>query len=511
MSRVFLTAIALALTTSSACADYLLLLDPTQLDVAVATRGAGPDGRQVRPRAVAAACIRDGVLGPAAFSPRFDRCRAAAAVPGLRDAVAALPVAGAEAGTTVIGLVNAGGIIAVEPRRGLACLPGDCNRDVFEGATYPTDLVGRPDPPPPLVPLIEQLTVDPVVLTAGESATLSWAAVDVASCTLETGESGLLETVPASGGRVVAPAEDTVWTLTCAAPGGTALAQTVVTVTQPPEAPEIILFAPTRDDVPAGGRTTLVWETRRAETCALSDGNGPVVVSPSARTSVLIGQDTRFVLACQNAAGWVASTTEVLVTTDAQAPTIESFEIDRSIIARGDGVFASWQAPGATRCRLRDGGQATTWRLRPQGQMNLAPALSTDFILTCRNAYGSDSAGISVTVADSAEPLRVLSFELTHIPGGQRRGSDGMSGGDRLQLARPGLVHVNWASESALACRISDDAGRAASVPANGTRIIRIGETTTMQINCVSRGAQAQSLAQAQVLGEALFFDDFEG
>ena len=142
MLRILLTTIALALMSSGACADYLLLLDPTRLDAAVVTRGAGPDGRQVRPRAVAAACIRDGVLGPAAFSPRFDRCRAAAAVPGLRDAVAELPVAGAEPGTTVIGLVNAGGIIAVEPRRGLACLPGDCNRDVFEGATYPTSLVG---------------------------------------------------------------------------------------------------------------------------------------------------------------------------------------------------------------------------------------------------------------------------------------------------------------------------------------------------------------------------------
>ena len=432
-------------------------------------------------------------------------------MPGLADAVADIPVAGAEPGMTVTGLVTAGGIVAVDPRRRLACRPGACDRDLFEGVTYPASLVGRPDPPPLPVPFVQQLTIEPEIIAAGESATLSWAAVDVASCTLETGESGLLETVPASGGRVVAPTEDTVWTLTCAAPGGTALAQTVVTVTQPPDAPEIILFAPTRDDVPAGDRTTLVWATRRAETCALSDGNGPVVVSPGARSSVLIARDTRFVLACQNAAGWVAATTEVLVTTSAQAPTIESFDIDRSIIARGDGVFASWQAPDATRCRLHDGRQATTWRLRREGQMNLAPAESTDFILTCRNAYGSDSAGISVTVADSAEPLRVLSFELTDIPGGQLRGSDGMSGGNRLQLARPGLVRVNWATESALACRISDDAGRAASVPANGTRIVRIGETTTMQINCVSRGAQAQSLAHAQVLGEALFFDDFEG
>ena len=502
MLRILLTTIALALMSSGACADYLLLLDPTRLDAAVATRGAGPDGRQVRPRAVAAACIRDGVLGPAAFSPHFDRCRPAAAVPGLPDAVAELPVAGAEPGTTVTGLVNAGGIIAVEPRRGLACLPGDCNRDVFEGATYPASLVDRPDPPPLLIPLIEQLTIDPEVLTAGESATLSWAAVNVARCSLAASDSGASLTVPASGGRVVTPAEDTVWTLMCSRPGGTAVAQAVATVTVPLEAPEIILFAPTRDDVPAGERTTLVWETRRAETCALSDGNAPVTVAPSGRTPVLVGEDTRFVLACQNAAGWVASTAEVLVTIAEQAPAIESFEIDRGIISRGDGVFATWQAPGATRCRLRDAEQMTTWRLPPAGQMSLAPATSTDYTLTCRNAYGLERAGMTVIVAESAEPLRVMSFEIT---GAQQRG------GSNLPMAQPGLVRVSWATESASACRISDDAGRATSVPVNGTRIIRIDETTALQINCASGGAQAQSLAQAQVLREALFFDDFEG
>lgn len=501
MSRVLLTAIALALTTSSACAQYLLLLDPTRLDAAVATRGAGPDGQPVRPRAVAAACIRDGVLGPAAFSPRFDRCRAAGAVPGLRDAVAELLVSGAEPGTTVSGLVTAGGIVAVDPRRGLACLPGDCSRDVFEGVTYPAELVGRPDPGPLPAPVIEQLTIEPEALTVGESATLSWSAVDVANCRLATSGSSVLATVPASGGRVVAPTEDTVWTLTCSAPGGTAVAQAVLTVTRPPQAPEIILFAPTRDDVPAGARTTLVWEARRAETCALSDGNPPVSVAPSGRTPVLVGQDTRFVLACQNAAGWVASTAEVLVTTADQAPAIESFEIDRGTIARGDGVFATWQAPGATRCRLRDGEQATTWRLPPAGQMSLAPAASTDYTLTCRNAYGLDRAGMTVTVAESAEPLRVMSFEIT---GAEQRG------GGNLPMAQPGLVLVSWTTESASACRISDDAGRATSVPVNGTRIIRIDETTALQINCASRGAQAQSLAQVQVLAEALFLDDFE-
>jgi len=303
--RALLAGSALALMGSGAAAEYLLLLDPTRLDAAVAARGAGPDGRAVRPRAVAAACVRDGVLGPAAFLPRLDRCRAEAAVPGLAEAVADLPVTGADPGMTV---------------------------------------------------------------------------------------------------------------------------------------------------------STLV------------------------------------------AAGSTAQSAEVRVTTAAALPEIESFDLDRAAIARGDSLFARWQAPGATRCVLRDDKQATSWRLDQAGALALAPAETTAYTLSCRNAFGDDRATLSVTVDDSGEPLRITSFELSTLAGAPR------GFGGALALDEPSLVRASWT-----ACRLADDAGRASDVAPNGSRIVRIENTTALRINCVSRRAEAQAIAQAEVLAEAVFIDDFEG
>ena len=496
---------ALALASSTASAEYLLLLDPTRLDAAVASRGAGPDGRLVRPRAVAAACVRDGVLGPAAFSPQRDRCRASAAIAGLAEAVAELPVEGAEPGTTVLALVAAGGIVAVEPRRRLACRPGACSRELFDDAGYPPGLVGRPAPPPLPVPTIAAFEVTPDALVASESALLSWSAVGVNRCRLRTEGGETFFDVPPDGTLQVAPGRDTVWTLACVAPGGRDAAQAAATVDPPPGAPEIVLFEALRDDVPAGGTARLAWATRRADNCALSDGANTVSVPTDGRRSITVDENTRFVLGCINANGTADAEAQVRVTTAAQAPTIESFRLDRNAIVRGDGVIASWRAPGATQCRLRDPEQGATWRLGAEGQFRLAPAVSTQYSLTCRNAWGRDRATVAVGVTENGEPLTVGSFELTEFTLAIRGSADGA-----LQLPGPGLARLSWTTQAATACRIGSDAGQEVDVPPSGSRILRVDESIGLQLACVSRDAEVQVLGQVTVLSEALFADDFE-
>lgn len=496
---------ALALASPTASGEYLLLLDPTRLDAAVASRGTGPDGRLVRPRAVASSCVRDGVFGPAAFAPRLDRCRAIEAVAGLAEAVEQLDVRGAEPGTTVIELVSAGGIVAVEPRRRLACQPGACSRELFDGAGYPPNLVGRPAPPPLPVPTIGHFTVDPEILTAGDSATLSWSAAGVNRCRLRTDQGNAFLDVPPTGTLPVEPARDTAWTLICAAPGGTDAAQAAAAVQPPAGAPEIALFEALRDDVLAGTTASLAWATRRADECALSDGTTTIFVPPNGRRSITVDENTRFVLACANASGGAEADAEVRVTIATEAPNIESFRLDRDAILRGDGVIATWRAPGATQCRLRDPEQAAAWRLEAEGQFRLAPSVTTRYALTCRNARGSDRATATVVVTDSGEPLNVGSFELTGFTPASRGGA-----GNTLELADPGLVRLDWSTQAATACRIVNDAWQAIEVPPNGSRILRVGRSTGLQLQCVSRDAEAQVLGEVRILGEALFADDFE-
>lgn len=506
LPALIITAAMLALAAPAVQAQYLLLLDPTRLDTAVATRGPGPDGRLVWPRQLAEACLRDGVFGPAAFAPALNRCRPVAALAGLAEIAADLQVVGAEPDTTVLDLVRAGGIVAVEPRRRLACKPGACSRELFDDAGYPTNLVGRPQPPPLPVPQIEDFRVDPDALTVGDTAVLSWSAVGVNRCRLESSEAGAFIEVAPSGTLPVEPIDDTVWTLTCAAPGGRDAAQAAAIVDLPPDAPEILLFEPLRDDVPAGGRTALVWVTRQATDCALSDGSSNVAVPVEGRRTISVSQDTRFVLVCVNAVGSVDSAAEVRVTTAAQAPVIESFRLDRDAILRGDGVIATWRAPGATACSLRDPVQGAAWRLVAEGQFRLAPAVDTEYALTCRNAWGSDRAVRAVAVTESGEPLDVLSFELADLAAAPRGGA----GDGKLDMPGPGLVRLTWTTQAATVCRIVNDAWQERDVPPSGSRILRIDPSLGLQLHCASRDAEAQALGQVRVLRETLFADNFE-
>ncbi len=504
--RGILTLMLLLLAGSASGNDYLLVLDPTRLDRAVAGRGAGPDGRPVRPGVVARACLRDGVFGPAAFSPKRDICRSMAAVPGLSEALIGLQLDGGEIDLTVMSQVNAGGIVAVLPSRRLACTPGECSRELFEDASYPTNLVGRPLPDPLPVPSVTQFQIQPAAIMAGQTATLSWAVAEVAGCQLESSEENGALTVSPSGQMQVLPAEDTVWTLTCAGPGGRAIEQAVVSVAPAPGSPAILLFTATRDDVPIGAPARLIWEARDASVCGISDGEQFLAVPVRGRLRVPVSADTLFELRCQSPAGSVTSTTEVLVTAAAQAPIIESFSIDQSAIKRGDNAFLSWDAPQATRCRLRESNQAVGWRLPPQGQFKLIPASSSDYALDCSNAFGLDTAQTTIKVEESAEPLRILAFGFEALGVPPSQGVEGRA----ARLAEPGLIELSWATEGAQACRIADDRGRSFGIPLTASRIMRIEETTAMQINCAARGAEAQIFGQVEVIQEFVFADDFE-
>ena len=501
--RLLALALAALTVTGTARADYLLLVDPTRLDAAAAVTGPGLDGRQIRPRSVAAACVSDGVLGPGAFSPRRSRCRAVAGVPGLADAIADLQVNGVVPAATVSEVVAAGGIVAVESVRRIACIPGSCARELFDDASYPENLVGRAPPTLPPVPVINAFGVAPEMLTAGESAELSWSATGVPRCEILETQSQQRITVPATGSRTVQPRTDTVWTLRCDAPGSRAEEQVAVTVLPPPLAPEIVLFAPTRDLVPPGGSARLVWETRRAERCGLDDGTGPVQVRVNARQVVTVDADTRFLLRCENAAGDATARASVLVAGDAAPPMIEAFEVSPSPIARGEYVVARWFATEDARCRLRDLRAQIDWSVPNPGRVRLAPPETTTYELVCRNFAGVARDTMVLTVNPSGEPLRVNAFDASPL------GVLG-KGGQSPRLSEPGLVRVAWTTTGARSCRLSDDAGRSAPAPTAGDEIVRLDDTTTFRLDCSSTTGQAQALSQADVLGEAVFFGDFE-
>ena len=100
-----------------------------------------------------------------------------------------------------------------------------------------------PPPPPPAAvaapvvkpaPAIRSFTVEPTSITAGQSATLTWAVEDADSVSIAG-----IGTVQSSGSRSVTPATTTTYRLTATGAGGTTERSVTLSVSAPPPPPRV--------------------------------------------------------------------------------------------------------------------------------------------------------------------------------------------------------------------------------------------------------------------------------
>lgn len=106
------------------------------------------------------------------------------------------------------------------------------------GCKKPTPAASAPPPPPPPAPeqpkpaaMVRSFEVEPSSISAGQSATLTWAVENATSVSI----SGI-GTVQASGSRSVNPSSTTTYRLTASAPGGNAERSVTLTVRPAPPA-----------------------------------------------------------------------------------------------------------------------------------------------------------------------------------------------------------------------------------------------------------------------------------
>jgi OOP family OmpA-OmpF porin len=84
------------------------------------------------------------------------------------------------------------------------------------------------------------LSVTPVSITRGETATLNWSSQNATNCDLQPGI-GRVET---QGSKEITPVADTSYTLTCSGPGGTATSTANVSIATPPP----VVFCPEKEE-----------------------------------------------------------------------------------------------------------------------------------------------------------------------------------------------------------------------------------------------------------------------
>ncbi|MGE0624801.1 MAG: hypothetical protein AB7I04_17455 [Pseudomonadales bacterium] len=335
------------------------------------------------------------------------------------------------------------------------------------------DPAPQPDPEPAPAPTLT-LGADRTTVDAGESVTLSWMAGNASSCTASGGWSG---SRPVSGSLSVGPlTSDVTFTLSCTGPGGQIGASRAITVIQPAPAPVVDLNAAPLN-INRGSSTTLSWSTGNATTCTASGGwsgsrstSGTQSLSPTANTT--------YRLTCTGPGG--SGTDTVTVTVQTPAPTL-TLTASPGTITEGESVTLSWSGTDTTSCTASGGWSGSRGT---SGSLNLTPAQTTTYNLSCSGSGGSISR--SVTVQVNAAPADPPSVTLNLASG---------------TIDAGGSTTLSWTATNASACTASG--GWSGTRAVSGSTTVSPSATTTYQLTCTGDGGSRTASATLNVNAQA--------
>ena len=250
-------------------------------------------------------------------------------------------------------------------------------------------------------PTVLTFEANPLTISAGEFATLTWEVSGAAGVEIDHG----IGSVALTGSRTVSPTATTTYTLVATNQSGKsvyATAQVTVSATPPSTAglPVIDSFTADPPAISSGDSVTLSWTVSNATSMAITPGIGTVASSGSKTVSP--SADTTYKLVATNANGSATATVLVSVSGPAHSgvPVINHFTATPPNIHPGGTSTLSWDVTGATAVALDRGIGAVdatgTWSVTPLG--------TTNYTLTASNSFGHTVQTLPVLVTEAPEP-----------------------------------------------------------------------------------------------------------
>ncbi|MDB5195415.1 MAG: hypothetical protein JWO84_599 [Parcubacteria group bacterium] len=244
-------------------------------------------------------------------------------------------------------------------------------------------------PPAPTAPVCT-LVANPTAIAAGGASTLSWTTSNASNVSIDTG----IGQVSTSGGRNVAPAQTTTYTLTAVGNGGTVhCSATVTVVPQTPTAPVCTLSAaPTT--ILQGSAATLSWTTSNASNVSITNIGS---VSTSGSSTVAPAQTTTYVLTATGTGGTVNCSATIVVVPPVVTPNAPTCTLSANPtnIASGGVTTLSWTTTNATSFVIDQGvGQVETGN----GSRTVNPGGSRTYVGTAYGPGGTVTCVTSVSV-----------------------------------------------------------------------------------------------------------------
>jgi len=232
------------------------------------------------------------------------------------------------------------------------------------------------------LPTVE-IVASPETITAGESVTISWSAVNADPNQVSINQFGSVAT---EGSRVVTPNSNTTYTITASNAYGSDTMSVTVTVNDMPS----VSISASPSSVSEGSSSTLSWSSSNATTVQIDQGIG--TVSGSGSRSVSPTVTTTYTISATNQYGTVTDSTTISVS-NKPSVSIEAFPITINL---GESTTLTWNSVDADTITIDNGigSQAA------QGSYVATPASvgTCTYTITATNSFGTVTDSVDVTV-----------------------------------------------------------------------------------------------------------------
>jgi hypothetical protein len=325
-------------------------------------------------------------------------------------------------------------------------------------------------------PVINNFTISPSVINAGDTATMQWNVTGATTVSIDPG----IGNVALSGSEAVLPTETTTYTLTATGSSGTETANVIVTVNPapPPVTPiAITTFSVEPSVVTAGQTATLQWNVTGATTVSIDPGIGNVALSGSDAVSPT--ETTTYTLTAKNSSN--TETANVIVAVNPAPPPVPSivitaFSVEPSVITAGQAATLQWNVTGATTVSIDPG----IGNVALSGSEAVSPTETTTYIITASNDEGSMTATAVLTVNPMSPPPIVDFFNVTP---------------DRID--RGSSATLEWDVTGADSVFIDQDIG---NVPVLGSQLVSPDVTVTYTLTASNSAGTITATAILEVI-----------
>ncbi len=180
--------------------------------------------------------------------------------------------------------------------------------------------------------------------------------------------------------------------------------------------PVVHTFQASPTVIKAGEYSTLSWTVTGASKVYIDNGVGNVALQGS--ITVTPSQTVQYTLTAQNSTGSSSARTQVIVTGSAvqqvKQPSIQYFSSDKNYVSPGGAVTLYWSTTDATLVSLEPGGIVGI-----QGNLTVNPYVTSNYILTASNPYGSIKDTLTIYVGASGaiyQSGQEIAVTLSAIP-----------------------------------------------------------------------------------------------